>query len=842
MHRQSHLGFVSGFRNPNHICASWADCCVANVALPEMPADNVVDLVNPLPAILAGLRDDDDDSYEELEDAATGGGAPAAAAAGAAGGAPAEESEWSLVTATRAMGAARAIPARATGDVWTQGHMGLHSSSPDLVMCVHCFPLDQADPPLALLYTNAQRTRAISGAFVNGARATSSLRKHLKRVHGHDLSALRDASQSSLVQAGATRLTARQHKFLNVSYAWNEVCMSLRTISLAGGSRDFLRDLQRSFTPPSHTWTAELLNKIIFPFARACIKDRITYVREKVYMCGTMPSSSDIWSSRANHGFFGLILGYVDWRTWVFHRITAACTEFDGSHCAKRQADKLNEMAKQCAGVDTLGELTSIMAIDNCASAVAALRDHTDAETTRCGLHTIILSPKHVLHKKPKAAPNANYVPEAAAVIDKCSKIQNHFSHANCEDYILCCKGAGEPETKLVAQNDTRFNSKHDMLGSLVVHEKTVAMYLVKKPTAFTNLSEDEWRCAGDLHIVLFPIKWATAELEGDGVPMSRYWPTLVQLVRSLQAHRPATYFDSSGKKQRKLASRLHATAQHVRANIQKDLIEGIIEKMTGKQEMTMHQAAFFDPEYRTMTYKAHANEEAKERFFAEVLNFEDEWVELGGEAHLELRTAEYLEKHGVTAAAAPSDGPVRRMTQVGGVRLTAAEQREAVAGRSLISDEEEEEEEDEDEENDVPREMTLPGLLPSLAAELAIYRRFKRKAGLSHSGVRMWWKDVGVAKHKLYRLAYLASYYLAMMVSSANVERLFSAAGRLVSALRASLGGEVVENILLVNTNKELFGAWEGTKGVKAALAQAEAMVKYLAGKRCHGVEAARE
>ena len=81
MHRQSHLGFVSGFRNPNHICASWTDCCVVNAALPAMPADSVVDLVNPLPAIVAGLRDDDDGIYEELQDdgaalaAAAGGGA-----------------------------------------------------------------------------------------------------------------------------------------------------------------------------------------------------------------------------------------------------------------------------------------------------------------------------------------------------------------------------------------------------------------------------------------------------------------------------------------------------------------------------------------------------------------------------------------------------------------------------------------------------------------------------------------------------------------------------------------------------------------------------------------------
>ncbi len=65
------------------------------------------------------------------------------------------------------------------------------------------------------------------------------------------------------------------------------------------------------------------------------------------------------------------------------------------------------------------------------------------------------------------------------------------------------------------------------------------------------------------------------------------------------------------------------------------------------------------------------------------------------------------------------------------------------------------------------------------------------------------WWKT----HQKLFPvLAQMAKTYLAIFASSADVERLFSVAGRVVSPLRTSLSSSKVEKLIFLHRNIDRF------------------------------------
>ena len=104
----------------------------------------------------------------------------------------------------------------------------------------------------------------------------------------------------------------------------------------------------------------------------------------------------------------------------------------------------------------------------------------------------------------------------------------------------------------------------------------------------------------------------------------------------------------------------------------------------------------------------------------------------------------------------------------------------------------------DEDEDIDVPIASLVPGI-----EELDAYIGLPQVNHVDRNGeevdVLLWWKEHA---HMFPNLSKMARQYLAMPASSAGVERLFSAAGRMHSSFRKSTKEESLEIQLIVYQN----------------------------------------
>ena len=93
-------------------------------------------------------------------------------------------------------------------------------------------------------------------------------------------------------------------------------------------------------------------------------------------------------------------------------------------------------------------------------------------------------------------------------------------------------------------------------------------------------------------------------------------------------------------------------------------------------------------------------------------------------------------------------------------------------------------------------------GILASLEEEIRYYRGLPNVSINNDFSLVTWWKEKGVKFHKLYRLGYMSSIAHANVTSSAAVERLFSAAGRIVTGDRVNTKAPRVKSILLIHKN----------------------------------------
>ena len=104
----------------------------------------------------------------------------------------------------------------------------------------------------------------------------------------------------------------------------------------------------------------------------------------------------------------------------------------------------------------------------------------------------------------------------------------------------------------------------------------------------------------------------------------------------------------------------------------------------------------------------------------------------------------------------------------------------------------------DDDEDIDLPIASLVPGL-EELDAYLALPQAHHIDKSGEEISVLSWWKEHA---HMLPNLSKMARQYLAMPASSAGVERLFSAAGRMHSSFRKSTKEESLEVQLTVYQN----------------------------------------
>ena len=158
--------------------------------------------------------------------------------------------------------------------------------------------------------------------------------------------------------------------------------------------------------------------------------------------------------------------------TFHLSTITIGVVEYTESHSGELIVKKINDIISSFGihGYQNVSNLFYAVSHDNCLKIVKGIRDFTLAISTRCGCHTVQLTPTHVLSRGISKHPHINFIVHASDIIQKARKIVGHFHHCSEANYNLMkiSSDIDEPRTDLIQDNDTRWDSTHDLIGSVI--------------------------------------------------------------------------------------------------------------------------------------------------------------------------------------------------------------------------------------------------------------------------------------------------------------------------------------------------------------------------------------
>jgi hypothetical protein len=138
----------------------------------------------------------------------------------------------------------------------------------------------------------------------------------------------------------------------------------------------------------------------------------------------------------------------------------------------------------------------------------AFLDFHKNLKVLRCTPHSVQLPPKHYCLDVAKADS------EVYAVISKARKIVSHFNHSSTSTAKLLeiAKDNNLRSTKLRRDNDTRWNSTHDMIGDVFTSARRLNIFDASCPGKIENLSSTEYELLAQIYWILDPFaEWMDA-------------------------------------------------------------------------------------------------------------------------------------------------------------------------------------------------------------------------------------------------------------------------------------------------------------------------------------------
>ena len=260
------------YRDPEHNCPAYNDCCRTNDALPMAPR-----ATSPISQEPSSQPNGLGAAFQEAPEPAPGVHVPEV---------DISDEELLLRNCLRCPGEHRGIRPKATSWIYKRGLMGLHELYPQFMLCAKCFKLDERDPTMDDMYKDVGHIQLRDGIYTR--HTTSSMIKHLHKRHAIT-DASRQPDQESLFEVGHSRISTKEQKMLYVSFCYNVICMDLRTLLIGTGTNDFLNDLQPAFTPPSATWTRKILDNIIVPFVKDKIKKKSKKFAHRSTSAGCSP-------------------------------------------------------------------------------------------------------------------------------------------------------------------------------------------------------------------------------------------------------------------------------------------------------------------------------------------------------------------------------------------------------------------------------------------------------------------------------------------------------------------------------------------------------------------------
>ena len=589
---------------------------------------------------------------------------------------------------------------------------------------------------------------------------TSNLRSHLKNAHqslwpaSDEDDTERTSARTKLIDTYVVSdsrkvcSSARSEAITSLVVDW--ISANSRPISVVEdmGLKQLFGYIEPAYSLPSRTHVTSIVKK-----RHANGKRSLTTLMEKETRFAAI--TTDAWTSRAVQSFATYTIHFID-SEWCLKSYVLATRIIDGRHTAVNIVQHLRTVVKEFLPLDKI----CCVVHDEAANMVASgrqLHDDLKCESVVCAAHMLQTCLRHSFDSSQ----------QIQKLLSLARKLVGHFHHSTLATEALCAHQAAHSDgssssaveqrpVKVIQDVSTRWNSVFYMLQRLVRLKLPIMAVLeddsvTPKPEHRALLLKDKmWILAEDLVKVLTPAERATALLGGQNyVTVAFVLPIISSLVKHLQ------------KEETKLGKEQGSVKQTV-----KKFCSTLIQELRNKFQLhpinptsVLALTASLDPRSRSLTYLPDDN--------SQVALKEELLLQMN---HLFIGDSSTNESGDTN----PPPSKKKKSSKDKGYELDFF-----FGGDSS--------------DTECPQSVLIQ-------QELNTY--FAEKPAPADTEPLFWWK-MNAPRYSF--LSILARKFLCIPATSVPSERIFSAAGYIVSKLRASLSPENVDALLFLRQNAEL-------------------------------------
>ena len=357
---------------------------------------------------------------------------------------------------------------------------------------------------------------------------TSNLRFHLREHHKSVFISLpktesivekqKDVHQSTITQAIASsqpipQSSTKWNKLTDsVLYFLSKDMQPLDTID-DKGFRHLLYTFEPRYVPPSR----KTITTKHFPQLYQSLKERISAL---VHSATTVALTTDIWTSRANHGYTGLTIHHISKDFDLNHHLLET-KEFPESHTAVNVANELTTILAEWKIEESK---VAAISTDNGMNITAADRNLGWTHLP-CFSHILQLSVEKVLK-----------LPRVVKAIARCKRIVTHFNHSSKSSHLLKEKQSnhGHKQHSLIQDVITRWNSAHYMIKRMLEQQQPLCATLLELHKGDLWPTDTELKTLEGFVMVMEPLVEITEAIGADKwVTISTLRPILHKLLET---------------------------------------------------------------------------------------------------------------------------------------------------------------------------------------------------------------------------------------------------------------------------------------------------------------------
>lgn len=593
------------------------------------------------------------------------------------------------------------------------------------------------------------KCRLCAKELLHNTSTTGTMVNHLKHVHPMQYSnSISSPSESSATAKDQTKVTS----FFSAA---STTCSKSKSDKITSLIADLIVGNVLPLKLVDDTNFKNLINflepKYVVPSRKtitAVIERKYDSIHDDLKMklatSGSVSLTTDCWTSMTAASFMTVTCHYIN-NDWVLENYVLSTRALEENHTANNLRRALEEVVSE---FDLQPKVLACVS-DNAANVVRALKDCTVVkERQACAVHTLQLSVNDGL----------NNVQSLRKTITAASRLVAHIKRSSKATLGLASKQQqfNLPEHKLIQSVVTRWNSVCDMFDRLV--EQRWAVSALLNDRAYTSvsdaraleLSDSNWLVMDQMLTILRTLKLTTNALGADkSATSSAVGPLIDALV-----HKHLLVNDEDSVSVSNFKSRVSTDL--------KKRFDYIL--MDGLDVNGSHVASFLDPRHKHLPFIS--SEDKKMRVQALVRE-----KMIFNEPDVDNDTVPD-----------PSDEHGKRPRLDDASSASTSED-----AMSLLLGE----------------SYTRPPLniteVDSFQAEIQRYVQLPQLA--MHENPLVWWLN---HKDDYPRLSKVAQAYLAIPASSVSSERLFSAAGRVVTKNRSRLTSRNVNAILFLNKNQQ--------------------------------------